>query len=139
MNVKKMYIQCPGPGLLACICGLVSGSAGWTVTVAGSNACPQQPPELEMHFSFPSCVRKPGASQSDSGLGEDNNGDKSKKQQQKGDDKTQHFLPPAHSAPQTHHWTLMVKNQGNYPCITLTMMLNPTTLMQKSVVVNIQI
>jgi hypothetical protein len=113
MMVKKINIWCPRSGLLACICGLVSGSAGWTVTVAGSNSCPQQPPELEMHFSFPSCVRRPGASQSDSGLGEDNNGDKPKKQQQKGDDKTQLFLPPAHSANETHHLTLTVKNQGN--------------------------
>jgi hypothetical protein len=84
------------------------------VTVAGSKACLQQPPELEMHLSFPSCARRPGASQSDSGLGEDNNnGDKSKKQQQE-DDEAQCFLPPTQSVPQTHCWTLTVKNQGNY-------------------------
>ncbi|XP_069695961.1 serine-rich adhesin for platelets-like isoform X2 [Periplaneta americana] len=95
-----------------------SGSAGWTVTVAGSNACPQQPPELEMRLSFPSCPRRPAASQSDSGLGEDNNGEKSKKQLQDGEpqednEDLQHFLPTTQqSAPQTHRWTLMLKNQG---------------------------
>lgn len=90
------------------ICGLVPASAGWTVTVAGTNACPQQPPELEMRLSFPSCARQPGTSQSDSGLGEDNNGDKSKMQEQE----AHNFLPPAQSAPKTHRWTLTVKSPG---------------------------
>jgi hypothetical protein len=121
--VKKINNQCPGFGLLAYICGLVSGSTGWTVTVADTSTCPHEPPELEMRFSFPSCLRRPGASQSDSGLGEDNtNGDKSKIQQQEGDNKTQHFLPPARSALQTHHWTVMVKNQGNHPQLTFSML-----------------
>ena len=100
----------------------VSASAGWTVTVAGSNACPQQPPELEMRLSFPTCVRQPAASQSDSGLGEDNhNGEKSKKelpeedtcQDDNEEEESQHFLPPPQSATQTHRWTVMLKNQGN--------------------------
>ncbi|PSN44631.1 hypothetical protein C0J52_10002 [Blattella germanica] len=98
----------------------VSASAGWTVTVAGSNACPQQPPELEMRLSFPACARQPAASQSDSGLGEDNNGEKSKKplaekqgeaNQDDDEEPSQHFLPPTQSAPQTHRWTVMLKNQ----------------------------
>jgi hypothetical protein len=65
-----------------------------------------------MRLSFPSCARQPAASQSDSGLGEDNNnGEKSIKQAQKDED-DDHFLPPAQSDPQKHQWTLMVKNQG---------------------------
>ncbi|GFG30738.1 hypothetical protein Cfor_07787 [Coptotermes formosanus] len=84
------------------------GIAEWTVTVAGTNACPQQPPELEMHLSFPSCARQPGTSQSDSGLGEDNNGDKSKPQEHE----AHNFLPPAQSVPQPHRWTLTVKSPG---------------------------
>lgn len=98
------------------ICGLVPASAEWTVTVAGTNACPQQPPELEMHLSFPSCARQPGTSQSDSGLGEDNNGDKSKPQEHE----AHNFLPPAQSVPQPHRWTLTVKSPGiaveGFPC-----------------------
>ena len=90
------------------IYGLVPASAGWTLTVASTNACPQQPPELEMRLSFPSCARQPGTSQSDSGLGEDNNGDKSKTQEQD----THQFLPPAQSAPPAQRWTLTVKNPG---------------------------
>jgi len=88
------------------ICGLVPASAGWTLTVASTNACPQQPPELEMRLSFPSCARQPGTSQSDSGLGEDNNGDKSKTQE------AHKFLPPAQSAPLAQRWTLTVNNSG---------------------------
>jgi hypothetical protein len=83
-----------------------SASAEWTLTVASTNVCPQQPPELEMRVSFPSCARQPGTSQSDSGLGEDNNGDKSKTQEQD----AQKFLPPAQSASPAQRWTLTVKN-----------------------------
>jgi len=90
------------------ICGIVPASAGWTLTVASTNACPQQPPELEMCLSFPSCARQPGTSQSDSGLGEDNNGDKSKTQEQD----AHKFLPPAQSATPAQCWTLTVKNPG---------------------------
>ena len=86
-------------------------------------ACPQQPPELEMRLSFPTCARQPAASQSDSGLGEDNhNGEKTKKplpeedqdenEEEDEEEEPKPFLPPPQSASQTHRWTVMLKNQG---------------------------
>jgi hypothetical protein len=110
LNVSPLYMKALHSFEMSepLTCGLVPASAGWTLTVASTNACQQQPPELEMHLSFPSCARQPGTSQSDSGLGEDNNGDKSKTQEQE----AHKFLPPAQSAPLAHHWTLTVKNAG---------------------------
>ncbi|XP_063233575.1 uncharacterized protein LOC134537238 [Bacillus rossius redtenbacheri] len=72
------------------------GGDGWTVTVAGTTACPQPRHDVEMRLSFPACARRPPASQSDSGLGEDAHGDG-----------THPLLPPA------HRWSVTVRNQAD--------------------------